>query len=312
MPIALTCECGARLEIDDKFAGKPIDCPDCQRPLPTGAPPTGRRITSSLALVSLLLALVGAFTLVGTIAAVFVGIAALIQISRRSEQLAGRRFAVAGIVLGVIMTAGTVFAISSIELFGLSGLLSESTWAGKLEYGGDLETIRPREGFAFKRLSDKWGVYRSSKKSDNIGGVWDDLLVVQPSADLTVLCYAVPVANTMRLQACNDKVLRDLQNMNKVGLFEGTAMSGMRSRPIVKKSASGEREKVPMIETQVEWSQMAEHRAFLIRVFKRDDDDRLFVVIGGTKRGHFDRLESQMREAMDGFRVLPQDVRGDR
>ena len=33
MAVSLKCGCGARLEIDDKFAGKVIPCPDCQRPL---------------------------------------------------------------------------------------------------------------------------------------------------------------------------------------------------------------------------------------------------------------------------------------
>jgi hypothetical protein len=313
MPIALTCECGARLEIDDKFAGHAIDCPDCQRPLPTGGSQASRRTTSGLALTSLILALVGAFTLLGTIAAVLVGIAALIQIQRRSDRFAGRRFAVAGIILGVVMTAGTVFAISSIELFGMSGLLNESTWAGKLEFGGDLEIVRQHEGFALKRPSDKWGVYRPSKGGDDkVAGVWDDLLIVLPASDITVLCYAVPAVNTLRLQASNDKVMRDLQHMDKVGLFESTGMSSMRSRPIILKTTVGERDKAPMIETHFEWSQLGENRSFLLRVFKRDDDDRMFVVIGGVKRGHYARLEAQLREAMDGFRLLPPGARGDR
>src|SRR5579859_5391625 len=37
MAISLTCSCGARLEIDDKFAGQAIPCPDCQQPLNTAA-----------------------------------------------------------------------------------------------------------------------------------------------------------------------------------------------------------------------------------------------------------------------------------
>ena len=71
---------GPRLEIDEKFLGKDIPCPDCARPLPTKAPPTpppldlpDQHRTSGLAILSLALALVGAFTLVGTLAAVVFG-----------------------------------------------------------------------------------------------------------------------------------------------------------------------------------------------------------------------------------------------
>src|SRR5262245_54720515 len=110
MTLAINCTCGAHLELDDRFAGQTIQCPDCQKVLQ--APPLTSPLmrTSGLALASLILALVGAFTVIGTLAAVVVGVLALRQIAKRPEQLRGRRFALAGIGAGAFLTAVSLFA----------------------------------------------------------------------------------------------------------------------------------------------------------------------------------------------------------
>src|SRR2546423_14593459 len=102
MTLSLTCACGARLEIDDKFAGQPINCPDCQRALqaPAAQAAGGGRRTSGLALASILLALIGAFTIVGTLAAAVLGVVALLRIARKRHPPARRGHAFAGILLG--------------------------------------------------------------------------------------------------------------------------------------------------------------------------------------------------------------------
>jgi hypothetical protein len=313
MPIALTCACGARLEIDDTFAGQSVNCPDCQRPLQTPALAPANRRTSGLALASIILALVGAFTVIGTVAAVVLGVAALIQIAARPDRVVGRGYALAGIVLGALMTTGTVLAISSLELFGLTGMMNETNWSGKLDYSGSLEISRPKEGFAIKRPSEKWGVYRPSSRVEgpNDRGVWDDLVIALPSADLTVLCYAVP-AHGMQVDGCSDKTLKDLPHQDKVGLFNQTGRVFVRSPlTVVKTTRPAKRDEVAMIETQIDWRQVSEDRTFLVRVFMKDGDDRMFVVIGGARRQHFVRLESQLREAMDSFHVLPHEGRPD-
>ena len=73
MPLSLICDCGARFEVEDALAGQTVSCPECQQPLkaPAAQRPTLR--TSAFALASFLLAVVGAFTVVGTIAAVILG-----------------------------------------------------------------------------------------------------------------------------------------------------------------------------------------------------------------------------------------------
>src|SRR5260221_14179514 len=100
MPISVICRCGGRREIDEKFLGKELPCPDCQRPLPTKAPATpppldlpDYRRTSGLAVLSLTLALVGAFTIIGTLAAIVIGVFAIREIANKSNKLEGLGYA---------------------------------------------------------------------------------------------------------------------------------------------------------------------------------------------------------------------------
>ena len=79
MPLALTCTCGVHLEIDDKFAGQIVNRPDCGRAVQVPRTEASGRQTSGLALASIILALVGAFTVIGTVLAVLVGVLALRQ-----------------------------------------------------------------------------------------------------------------------------------------------------------------------------------------------------------------------------------------
>ena len=94
MTISLTCACGVRLEVDDTFAGQTINCPDCQRPLATPKPERAGVQTSGFAIASLTLALVGAFTLIGTVLAVLFGVLALLGIRRDPDRVTGKGYAV--------------------------------------------------------------------------------------------------------------------------------------------------------------------------------------------------------------------------
>src|SRR5439155_924587 len=137
MPFPIVCECGARLEIDEKFAGQTIACPDCSRPLLTPVPPKPPAKTSGLALASFLCALIGAFTIVGTVAAMVCGVLALRGIKRAAEPLGGRNLARAGLILGGVFTLLSVAAFLSMERFGLDGLLRSLEMAGRIEYSND-------------------------------------------------------------------------------------------------------------------------------------------------------------------------------
>src|SRR5438045_2244643 len=70
MALSLSCACGARFDVDDAQAGKEVVCPECQQSVkaPAASPAV---VTTDWALASVVLALAGAFTVVGSLAAVF-------------------------------------------------------------------------------------------------------------------------------------------------------------------------------------------------------------------------------------------------
>src|SRR5206468_896054 len=125
MALSLVCSCGARFELEDTLAGQEVLCPECSQPLkaPSLSKPPLR--TSILALASFNLAIIGAFTLVGTVVAVVLGIVALVQITRARDRLAGAGFALFGIVAGLGLTALTLFAVSAQEIFDIGGRIRQ-------------------------------------------------------------------------------------------------------------------------------------------------------------------------------------------
>ena len=135
MPLSLTCDCGARFEVEDALAGQTVSCPECQASLkaPAARRPVVR--TSNFALASFLLAIVGAFTVVGTVAAVVLGLIGVASILRDRERLGGLGFAVTGIVLGGAFTALTLFSLSRLEFFGAA--MRRSQMIGQLDKSVD-------------------------------------------------------------------------------------------------------------------------------------------------------------------------------
>ena len=157
MPLSLTCDCGARFEVEDTLAGQSVSCPECQQPLkaPAAQRPTVR--TSGFALASFLLAVVGAFTVVGTLAAAVLGFIAVIQILRNRERLAGFGFAAGGIILGLIFTTLTLWSLTTGELFGLAATVRRTQMADQLEPIDPKAALDIKEnGFSLTRPNIKW------------------------------------------------------------------------------------------------------------------------------------------------------------
>lgn len=188
MPISVTCACGARLEIDEKFLGKEVPCPDCQRPLPTQAPvqppplelPDNRR-TSGLAVASLAVGLVGMFTIVGSLAAIGLGVWAA-RVINRDKKLDGLRLARAGTAVGGVGLALTLLVL--ITPLGLDALYRELAFAflGRTTYGLGTTIENAGQDFVVKRPSvGHWGVFVHGTQSSD--APVDDLLVVNIWAD---------------------------------------------------------------------------------------------------------------------------------
>jgi hypothetical protein len=311
MPFALTCACGAHLEIDDKFAGQQITCPDCQRLLQTPGGDQPVRRTSGLALASILLALIGAFTIIGTLAAVLLGVLALVQMGGRSDRLAGRGYAIAGILIGLVMTGGTLFAISSVELFGISSIVSDAYWQGKLDYDGPMEIVRDREGFAITRPSAKWGLYKPPSTNPFDNHVRDDLLLVRPDEDAVVLCIAEPVDEKKGIEQCRERAEQILRG-DRFGLFTKQTRGVLPSPPqVVKTDRPTPVNGVEMVDMWINKKAGSEDKTFLVRVLKKRGDTSLFIVVAGTRRTQFNRVEPELREALNSFRILDPNARRD-
>jgi hypothetical protein len=166
MPIALTCDCGARFDLDESLAGQKVNCPECSQPLevrPGGAVSPPR--TSLLALASIVLALFGAFTVVGTTAAIVVGIAALAQIQRRRDRLTGAGLALTGILAGLAFTALTVALLAS-DLVGVDGWVRARTMAGQVDTSGALEVLTRDGNVLIRRPSTEWGRVLGDRSGD--------------------------------------------------------------------------------------------------------------------------------------------------
>jgi hypothetical protein len=304
MTVALTCSCGARLEIDDKFSGQTIRCPDCDQSLQAPALRRTLQRTSGLALSSFLLALVGAFTVIGTVLAAGLGVLALIDIKRHGDRVTGRPYAITGIVLGVGLTALSLFAYLSFELFGLDSILREPQWAGKLDYSGPLEVIRSKEGFAITRPSEKWGIY-NDPHFEFANWVRPDLLLVNIAEDGYLIVWPILVPNQWNLESCRQRALDEFRtgdlltgpSRSKLNLH-ATRFEVQRTKQLPTMNGT---EGVEML---VDKSVGGQHRTYLFRVLRKQGDDQMYLVAGGTNHHRFARLEAQLRRGLDSVRLL--------
>jgi hypothetical protein len=183
MPLSLICACGARIELEDALAGQEVACPECQQPLKAPAAAQARAVrTSAFALTSLILALVGAFTLVGTLAAILCGLIAVVTILRDRERLAGLGYAVGGILLGFVFTALTAFALFGPESFAVAGWIRERNMAAAVEYPSALDA--DGKGWTITRPNEAWGVSRNTQLNDPVADIFlakapPDVVLVQ-------------------------------------------------------------------------------------------------------------------------------------
>lgn len=290
MPISLICTCGARLEIDDKFAGQTIPCPDCHKPLlaepapPAAAPPTS---TSGLAVLSLLLALVGAFTIIGTLAAIVCGAVAYRRVSKRGSTVGGARLAQAGMILGAAFTVISVGAFASRSLLGLDGVLRQYVWASKLQFGGPI-SVGKNQGidnrYAIDRPSAAWGVLSGTAENDIV-------MLVNPREDAHILW----LTDTVGLNE-DPASLR----ARAISVFRGSNLVRMIGRvPDMESDSSKER---LVDDTRFFYDTVLGGipRTFVFRLELRQQ--YLNVLIGGTRTHNFERLKSQFDGALGSFK----------
>jgi hypothetical protein len=310
MTLSLTCACGVHLEVDETFAGQTINCPDCQRQLRVPAANRVPRRTSGLAIASLVLALVGAFTVVAPLVAALLGGIALAAIKGQRDRLAGKGFAVAGVVCGLVFAGLGLFAYSSVELFGLDSLLRQPQWAGKLDFDGPLEVVRPSDGFAITRPSREWGVFQANRQEHELflgALVHQPLLLVKARESAYIACLPLPAQDGWTLEDCRRKAMDEL---GRVDLASGDARRRLPFPAHVEVKSTRtlpDRGETESVEMEVVKQARRQEKKFLVRVVRKKQDDLMYVVVGGARTGSYQRVEAEVRQALDSFRVIDRD-----
>jgi hypothetical protein len=298
MALSLSCPCGAGFEVEDTFAGQAIACPDCGAALqvPPSRPPRLR--TSGFALASVVLALVGAFTVVGTALAAVLGAVALVSIARHRDRLGGAGYAVLGIVLGTGLTAVTGFAFSRGELFDR---LREQANAGKVDTSGPREVVRPEEGYAITRPSRAWGVATPEYAREMNAG--DDLLLANP-AKLAFLEVSRAEAAHETLDQFRERYLDVYRKDRPDGPRKLDDLSHFTDFQLRETRRLPPRDGAEVSETLFDVKQAGQSLSFRVRFVKPRDGTAVYVIAVWTHRRRLEQIEPEVRQALDSFRLL--------
>ena len=290
MTLSLTCACGARLEIDEKFAGQMISCPDCQKSLRAPGRDQNQPV-SGFALASLVLALVGAFTVVGSLVAVVLGLVGLREINKNPESVGGRSLAKAGIGLGLGLGALSLLGYLASGFFGLAGLLREVEWAGKVDYAGPLQVAG--KGFSLTRPSGVWGTLRKGIAAGSTSQ--EDLVLVNVREDAYALCSVLELPRPEDMAKCQDDAVARLRSLLASVLGPESGSVKVTSSKVL--PAPGGKEKA---EAVVEGTFAGRPRVFLVHVFKVQSD-KVFVIAAGARAARFSRLQPQLEKIVESF-----------
>lgn len=286
----LTCPCGASFETEAR-PGLAVHCPECDSPITVPAP-TGTPVrTSGLALASVVVGLVGLFTVVLTIVGLVLGIIALLVIARRREELAGTGYAIFGIVIGLVFTPLSLFAYSKAELF--EGL-RERLLAPEMDRTGPLEVIRAKDGFAITRPSEKWGILFKPEPEAS-------LMMVQPIRDISLGIYIHTNLNPFQtLENFREDVLNGFRQQ----------AAGPRSLQVSDYRLKYHK-RLPNQDTDLEAEEacfdlrfQGNRLTYLVRVLKQRNANQAYVLTGWAMARRFTQIESELRQAQSSFRLL--------
>ncbi len=307
----LTCACGARFEVDDSLTGQEVLCPECQQPVQAPDANPQPRVTSAWALASAVLALLGAFTVVGTILAVVLGLIALVSIRRQRDRVTGAGFAVLGICLGVLFTVLTVVALNAGELFGLEAWMRERNLARNIDTSGPLEIIQAANGFAITRPTEKWGKVPNEDSGDP--AVIDfqedlDLLLMQMAQHAYIDVRKLPgVGPFPTLDEYKGEILSEFGQQHRPrNPFEDDDAD---FRPAVRVRQLGERrlevkDGMEGRELEVEVRCAGKPWLFLIRLYRRGNIGPMYVVRAYAPKRRFAQIRSELEAALESFRIL--------
>jgi hypothetical protein len=312
MPLSVTCQCGARLEIDEKFLGKEIPCPDCNRPLPTkpAAPPPlqlpKNRRMSGLAVMSLTLALIGFFIPPIALAAIGIGVWALHVIGQRPNKLEGIGYARAGMILGGVGVLVTTAALLSPTVFGIDVILRELAMTSSLDYvtteGDIFSTQAQGDNVDIKRPSPSWGRYKSSMAANpNNAQQAEDvlMLLVNVPEDAYIACLSIDLAGDEKTEERQKKVLERLcksEVINVVGRLRGTSFTAKDSIIESKPVPNSDKQEV-LADIQLPRFD----RKALIQ-FTTREPLKTSVMVGIARPSRFGQMEKTFRETFENIK----------
>jgi hypothetical protein len=305
----LTCACGARFEVDDTLAGQDVLCPECQQPLKAPALDRPPQVTSGWALASVVFALVGAFTVVGSLLAVFLGILGLRHAARQRQRVTGAGFAVCGICLGILFTTLTVFALSTSDLFGLENLMREKFMAEQVDTSGPLEVVQGAKGFAITRPSEKWGQVAGNRSDDPAVSLLQtnlDLLLLQVAHHAFLDVRTLPPGNIRSLDQCQDEILAEFEirprPANPFGEEDDDWPAALHARLLTSRQLET-KDGVEGREMEVDVRSAGQSWHFTIRLYRRGNG-RIYVVRAYTHKRRYARNKSELETGLDSFRIL--------
>jgi hypothetical protein len=300
MALTLDCSCGTRFEVQDTFAGQVVSCPECQADVQApGLDHTPRR-TSGLALASMVLALVGAFTVIFTLLAAFLGACALVSIRRQPERLAGAGYAVFGIVAGLALTVFSAFLYSNVELLPIDGFLETGIISSQVDYTGEREVTRPAKKFAITKPSPRWGVARESLVQQMDAEC--DVMLVNARKQTYVQVTMIEM-NGASVDEFVDDVIKSYKEEHPAGrpIWEppntGFKLRGRRNLP----PENGMQATELLVDLRVSGQDMT----YLDRIVQAEGRDLVFRLRGWAPKRRFVQMEAEIRRALDSLRILP-------
>jgi hypothetical protein len=314
MPIALTCDCGARFELDDGLAGKQVPCPGCQQPLetPSAAATVGAPRTSSFALASIVFALVGAFSVAGTVLAVILGCVALMQIRWRAGRVGGSMLAVVGIVAGLALTALTLLLLARPNLIPVDVWIRQRTMASQVDSTGALEVLTRDGSVVLRRPSAAWGrVQRERSEDPAVENLQHSRELLLSHLGRHAFLDVGRLSGEGPLTAFTPYVEADLQPRRPSLMGDDELDAAMDFRPL-QAVAGWPRNLDPVERWQVrEWYLDkfcgGQKWRFLIRVYKKQSigglrgKEPIYVVRGYAPKNRFDAVKDELIAAMDNI-----------
>jgi hypothetical protein len=306
MALSLSCPCGARFEVEESLARQTVSCPECQRPVQ--APAVTRRPlrTSAWAVAGTVTGLVLAFTGIGTLLALVFGILALLSISRHRGQVAGTGYAIFSIAWGVVFTGLFLLAVVKGEVFGVGEGLRESMMGKDVERGGPMEVQRKSDNYAITRPSAKWYVGKPAL-ADKLVDNANDLLLVNLARDAYI---DVSTENSFgrTLDAYRDEYLgrfRDTSTWDNDFRKHKPRLSNLSVRENKPLPNAGGLERAEiLLDVRVEGAWIT----FLIRLNRDPRTQQVYAIRAWAQRRRFTDAETEMRQALDSFRLLNRDA----